>query len=59
VAQLEQVSEQVEAPLPFPLTTTAEVEQVRRLCASEGIQLKGTPVPMTSSIQTRAHRGEL
>jgi hypothetical protein len=58
VAQVEQVSEQVAAPLPFPMNTTAEVEQVRRLRASEGIQLKGTAVSMISSIQPRAHRGE-
>jgi hypothetical protein len=58
VAQVEQVSEQVAAPPPFPITITAEVEQVRRLCASECVQLKGTPVPMPSSIQPRAHRGE-
>jgi hypothetical protein len=58
VAQVEQVFEQVAAPLPFPITTTAEVERVRRQFASEGIQLKGTAVPMTSSIHPQAHRGE-
>ena len=58
VAQLEQVSEQVAAPLPFPITTTAEVEQVRRVRASERIQLQSNAVPMISSIQLRAYRGE-
>jgi hypothetical protein len=57
VAQVEQVSEQVAAPLPFPIITTAEVEQVRRR-ASEGVQLKGIAVPIVSSIRPRAHRGE-
>jgi hypothetical protein len=57
VAQVEQVSEQVAAPL-FAITTTAEVEQVRPVRASEGIQLQSTVVPMISSIQLRAHRGE-
>jgi hypothetical protein len=41
VALVEQVSEQVGALLPFPMITAAEVEQVRRRRASEGIQLKG------------------
>ena len=58
MAHVEQVSEQVAAPLLFPITTTAEVEQVRRVRASEGIQLQSTAVPMISSIQLRAHRGE-
>ena len=57
MAQVEQVSEQVAAPLLFPITT-AEVEQVRLLRVSEGIQLKGTTVPITSSIHPQAHRGE-
>jgi 6,7-dimethyl-8-ribityllumazine synthase len=58
VAQLEQVSEQVAAPVLFAITTTAEVEQGRRVRASEGIQLQSTVVPMISSIQLRAYRGE-
>jgi len=58
VAQVEQVSEQVAAPLPFPATTAAEVEQVSCLRVSEGIELKATAVPMISSILRRAHRGE-
>jgi len=58
VAQVEQVSEQVAAPIPFPMITTVEVEQVRRLRASESIRSKGTAVSMTSSIQLRAHRGK-
>jgi hypothetical protein len=58
VAQLEQVSEQVVAALPFPITTRAEVEQVRRVRASQGIQLPSTAVPMNSSIQLLVHRGE-
>jgi len=58
VAQLEQVSEQVAAPVLFPITTTAEVEQVRRVRASEGIQLQSTAAPMIYSIQLRPHRGE-
>jgi hypothetical protein len=58
VAQVEQVSEQVTASLLFPVTTTAEFEQVRRLPAPEGIKFKGTAVPMISSIQPRVHRGE-
>jgi hypothetical protein len=58
VAHVEQVSEQVAAPLPFPISSTAEVEQARCRRASEGIQLKRTAVPMISSIQPRAHRGE-
>jgi hypothetical protein len=58
VTQVEQVFEQVASPLLFPMTTAAEVEQVRHLRASEGIQLKGTAVPMIASIRPRAHRGE-
>ena len=58
MAQVEQVSEQVAAPLPFPATTAAEVEQVSCLRVSEGIELKATAVPMISSILRRAHRGE-
>jgi len=58
VAQVEQVSEQVAAPPPFPITITAEVEQVRRLLAWESIQTKGTAASMISAIQLRAHRGE-
>ena len=55
VADVEQVSEQVSAPLP---ATAAEVEQVRRPRAWEGTHLEGTAVSMISSIQRRAHRGE-
>jgi hypothetical protein len=58
VAQVEQVSEQVAAPLPFPMTTAPEVEQVSCLRVSEGVELKATAVPMISSILRRAHRGE-
>src|SRR3954468_19586098 len=58
VAQVEQVSEQAAAPLPFPMTTAAEVEQVSCLRVSEAIELKATAVPLISSILRRAHRGE-
>jgi len=58
VAQVEQASEQVAAPPPFPMTTAAEVEQVSCPRVSEGIELKATAVPMICSILLRAHRGE-
>jgi hypothetical protein len=58
VAQVEQVSEQVAAPIPFPNTTTAEVEQARRPTDWEGIQIKRTVVSRISSIRPRAPRGE-
>jgi len=58
VAQVEQVSEQVAAPVPFPTTTTAEVEQDRRPRAWEGTQIKRTAVSMISSIRPQALRGE-
>ena len=57
-AQVEQVSQQVAAPLPFPTTTAAEVEQDRRPPAGEGIQIKRTAVSMICSIRPRALRGE-
>src|SRR5690349_9488379 len=58
VAQVEQVSEQVAAPIAFPTTTTAEVEQAGRWRTSQRMQFIGTAVPVTSSIQRRAHRGD-
>ena len=58
MAQVEQVFEQVAAPLPFSMITTAEVEQIRRLRARKRIQLKGTAVSPVSSIEPRADRGE-
>jgi hypothetical protein len=57
VAQVEQVSEQVEAHVVLPTTTVAEVVQVRRL-ALERIRIKDTGIWIIFLITPQAHGGE-